>query len=159
MRIKTTKLISLFGTLLLALSAVSVQAETPQRGGTLVWSIGATPRHLNPAVQSGIATGAPGAQLFATLVRFDDKWNAHRYLAKSWQTSADGLSVTFNLVEGATFHDDTPITSKDVAFSIKTIKANHPFKTMFRAVSSVETPNANTVVFKLSQPVGFKKLP
>ena len=152
MRIKTIKLISLFGTLLLALSAVSVQAETPKRGGTLVWSIGTTPRHLNPAVQSGIATGAPGAQLFATLVRFDDKWNAHPYLAKSWQTSADGLAVTFNLVEGATFHDGTPITSKDVAFSIKTIKANHPFKTMFRAVSSVETPNANTVVFKLSQP-------
>jgi len=105
MRIKTIKLISLFGTLLLALSAVSVQAETPKRGGTLVWSIGTTPRHLNPAVQSGIATGAPGAQLFATLVRFDDKWNAHPYLAKSWQTSADGLTVTFNLVEGATFHD------------------------------------------------------
>jgi len=99
MRIKTIKLISLFGTLLLALSAVSVQAETPKRGGTLVWSIGTTPRHLNPAVQSGIATGAPGAQLFATLVRFDDKWNAHPYLAKSWQTSADGLAVTFNLVE------------------------------------------------------------
>jgi len=152
MRIKTIKLISLFGTLLLALSAVSVQAETPKRGGTLVMTIGTTPRHLNPAVQSGIATGEPGAQLFATLVRFDDKWNAQPYLAKSWQISADGLAVTFNLVEGATFHDGKPITSKDVAFSIKTIKANHPFKTMFRAVSSVETPNPNKVIFKLSQP-------
>ena len=117
MRKITIKIISLFGILLLALTSVSVQADTPKRGGTLVMTIGTTPRHLNPAVQSGIATGEPGAQLFATLVRFDDKWNAQPYLASSWKTSADGLSVTFNLVEGATFHDGTPITSKDVAFS------------------------------------------
>ncbi|GIT59952.1 MAG: hypothetical protein Ct9H300mP19_19000 [Dehalococcoidia bacterium] len=115
-------------------------------------SVGGTPRHLNPAVQSGIATGAPGAQLFATLVRFDDQWNAHPYLAKSWDVSDDSRTVTFQLVEGATFHDGKPITSSDVAFSIKTIKENHPFKTMFGAVDSVETPDANTAVFKLSQP-------
>ena len=59
----TKQWVSALGAVLLALSAVSVQAETPKQGGTLVWSIGTTPRHLNPAVQSGIATGAPGAQL------------------------------------------------------------------------------------------------
>ena len=124
----TKQWVSALGAVLLALSAVSVQAETPQRGGTLVWSIGTTPRHLNPAVQSGIATGAPGAQLFATLVRFDDKWNARPYLAKSWQTSDDGLAVTFNLVEGATFHDGTPITSKDVAFRSRRSRRIIPLK-------------------------------
>ena len=117
----TKQWVSALGAVLLALSAVSVQAETPKQGGTLVWSIGTTPRHLNPAVQSGIATGAPGAQLFATLVRFDDKWNAHPYLAKSWQTSTDGLAVTFNLVDGATFHDGTPITSKAVSYTHLTL--------------------------------------
>jgi len=146
------KLISALGAIVLALTGATVQADTPKAGGTLVMSIGTTPRHLNPAVQSGIATGAPGAQLFATLLRFDDKWNPHPYLAKSWQVSDDSRTVTFNLVEGATFHDGTPITSNDVAFSIKTIKANHPFKTMFGAVESVGTPDANTAVFKLSKP-------
>ena len=148
----TKNLIITVGVALLALSAVSVQADSPKQGGTLIMTLGATPRHLNPAVQSGITTGAPGAQLFATLLRFDDKWNPHPYLAKSWQVSDDSLTVTFNLVEGATFHDGAPITSKDVAFSIKTIKANHPFKTMFAAVNAVETPDANTAVFKLSKP-------
>ena len=42
--------------------------------------------------------------------------------------------MTLNLVKGATFHDGEPITSEDVKFSINTIKANHPFKTMFAAV-------------------------
>ena len=136
----------------IALSSMGLQADTPKSGGTLIMTLGATPRHLNPAVQSGITTRAPGAQLFATLLRFDDQWNPHPYLAKSWQVSDDSLTVTFDLVEGATFHDGTPITSKDVAFSIKTIKANHPFKTMFAAVNEVQTPDEGTAVFKLSKP-------
>jgi len=146
------KLVVAIGAAVLALSAVSVQADTPKQGGTMIMSLGATPRHLNPAVQSGITTGAPGAQLFATPLRFDENWNPQPYLAKSWSVSDDGLSVTLNLVEHATFHDGVPITSKDVAFSIDTIKANHPFKTMFGAVEAVETPDEHTAVIRLSQP-------
>ena len=131
---------------------LSVQAGSHKKGGTLIMSVGATPRHLNPAVQSGIDTGAPGAQLFATPLRFDENWNPQPYLAESWSISDDGLSVTLNLVKGATFHDGKPITSKDVAFSIKTIKAHHPFKTMFGAVKRVDTPNPHTAVIRLSKP-------
>ena len=64
----------------------------------------------------------------------------------------DGLSVTLNLVKNSTFHDGKPVTSEDVAFSIMTIKENHPFQTMFAPVSSIDTPDANTVVINLSQP-------
>ena len=32
-------------------------ADDHKRGGTLIASMGSNPRHLNPAVQSGIATG------------------------------------------------------------------------------------------------------
>ena len=134
------------------ITATSILAGTPKSGGTLVWSIGSTPRHLNPAVQSGIATGEPGAQLFATPLRFDENWNPQPYLAKSWEISSNGLSVTLNLVKGATFHDGEPITSEDVKFSINTIKANHPFKTMFAAVKDIETPDKNTALIKLSTP-------
>ena len=131
---------------------LSVQADSHKKGGTLIMSVGATPRHLNPAVLSGIDTGAPGAQLFATPLRFDENWNPQPYLAESWSISDDGLSVTLNLVKGATFHDGKPITSKDVAFSIKTIKAHHPFKTMFGAVKRVDTPDSHTAVIRLSKP-------
>ena len=55
-------------------------------------------------------------------------------------------------MEGATFHDGKPITSEDVAFSIETIKAHHPFKTMFGPVEAVETPDARTAVIKLANP-------
>ncbi len=110
------------------------------------------PRHLNPAVQSGAATGVPGTQIFASPLRFDGDWKPHPYLAESWQMADDGLSCTLNLVKGAKFHDGKPITSEDVKFSIETIKANHPFKTMFEPVSSVETPDQNTAVIRLAHP-------
>ena len=45
-----------------------------KRGGTLIWAVQNTPRHLNPAVQSGIATGEPGNQLFAAPLRYDEDW-------------------------------------------------------------------------------------
>ena len=147
---KIMKLITMLAITLL--TASSILAEIPKRGGTLVWSIGSTPRHLNPAVQSGIATGEPGAQLFATPLRFDENWNPQPYLAKSWEISTNGLSVTLNLVKDATFHDGEPITSEDVKFSINTIKANHPFKTMFASVKDIETPDKHTAVIKLSKP-------
>jgi peptide/nickel transport system substrate-binding protein len=38
-------------------------------------------------------------------------------LATSWEGSADGLTVTFKLREGVTWHDGKPFTSADVAFS------------------------------------------
>ena len=93
---KIMKLITMLAITFLVAS--SILAGTPKRGGTLVWSIGTTPRHLNPAVQSGIATGEPGAQLFATPLRFDENWNPQPYLAKSWEISNNGLSVTLNPV-------------------------------------------------------------
>ncbi|MGI9334412.1 MAG: ABC transporter substrate-binding protein [Gammaproteobacteria bacterium] len=136
----------------LSLAASLASAQSPTHGGTLTWSIQGTPRHLNPAVQSGIWTGQPGAQLFATPLRFDENWNPQPYLAREWEVSEDGLTVTLKLVEGATFHDGHPITSKDVAFSVMTVKEHHPFKTMMAPVESVETPDDLTAVLKLSRP-------
>lgn len=136
----------------LAFQFTAIADEGAKKGGTLLMAIQNTPRHLNPAVQSGIATGEPGTQLFAAPLRYDEDWTPQPYLAESWSISDDGLTVTLNLVKGATFHDGKPITSSDIAFSIKTVQENHPFKTMFAPVESVGTPDANTAVINLSKP-------
>ncbi|MYN14244.1 ABC transporter substrate-binding protein [Pusillimonas sp. TS35] len=137
----------------LALSGLPMRdAYAQAQTGTLV--IGhTTVRHLNPAIQSGQATGVPGVQLFAGLLQMDDKFQPHPYLAKSWTVSDDGLVYSFKLVEGAVFHDGKPITSEDVAFSLDIVKANHPFgSSMFKAVGKVETPDAHTVILRLDYP-------
>lgn len=140
--------------LVAALPAMPSLAATdaPTRGGTLV--IGSTQalRHVNGAVQSGIATAVPSTQIFASPLRFDDKWNAQPYLAEKWSLAADGKSLTLNLRKGAVFHDGKPITSEDVAFSIMAIKANHPFTTMMGPVEKVETPDPHTAIIRMSAP-------
>ncbi|MEL7098942.1 MAG: ABC transporter substrate-binding protein [Pseudomonadota bacterium] len=133
---------------LMASTAAAAWAD----GGTLVIASTQVPRHLNGSVQSGIATAVPSTQIFASPLRYDSNWEPQPYLAESWEVAADGLSVTLNLVEGATFHDGMPITSEDVAFSIMNTKDNHPFKSMFDPVSSIDTPDATTVVINLDKP-------
>lgn len=126
--------------------------EAPKRGGTLVVGWGQTPRHLNGGVQSGVATALPSTQLFASPLRFDDKWNPQPYLAERWAVSEDGKSLTLNLRRNAVFHDGKPVTSADVAFSIMAIKANHPFTTMLGPVEKVDTPDPYTAIIRMSTP-------
>ncbi|MEO1611929.1 MAG: ABC transporter substrate-binding protein, partial [Pseudomonadota bacterium] len=121
-------------------------------GGTLVIATTQTARHLNGAVQSGTATAVPSTQIFASPLRYDEGWNPQPYLAESWEVSEDGLTFTLNLRAGATFHDGQPITSEDVAYSIMTTKANHPFKSMFDPVESIDSSDPLKAVIKLSKP-------
>ena len=143
---------ALLGSVFATTTGIMVAQAEPKRGGTLVLGLTQKPRHLNPAVQSGVATAIPGTQIFASPLRYDENWNPQPYLAESWSVSDDGLSVTLNLRKGAKFHDGKPITSADVAFSIETVKANHPFKTMFAPVEKIDTPDANTAIIRLNQP-------
>jgi peptide/nickel transport system substrate-binding protein len=140
---------------LLTLAAVAAtgspaHAQEAKRGGTLVVGSTLTARHLNGAVQSGVATAIPSTQLFASPLRFDDQWNPQPYLAEKWSLSEDGKSLTLNLRKNAVFHDGKPVTSEDVAFSIMAIKANHPFATMFGPVQQVDTPDPHTAIIRLS---------
>ena len=149
------KLTNFVGAAAMAVSALAMAAPAMaagHAGGTLVIGSTQVPRHLNGAVQSGTATAVPSTQIFASPLRYDEGWNPEPYLAESWEVSEDGLTFTLNLVKNATFHDGHPITSEDVAFSIMTTKANHPFKTMFEPVESIETPDDHTAVIKLSKP-------
>ncbi len=135
-----------------AISAPALADDHEKSGGTLVIASTQVPRHLNGAVQSGTATAVPSTQIFASPLRYDENWQPQPYLAKTWEVSDDGLSVTLNLVDNATFHDGTPVTSEDVAFSIMTVKANHPFTSMFDPVEKIDTPDPHTAIIRLSKP-------
>lgn len=138
-------------TLAAALLPLAAAAQAGS-AGTLVIGFGQAPRHLNSAVQSGVATGVPAAQIFASPLRFDKDWNPEPYLAESWSFQDDGKSLLLKIRAGATFHDGKPITSEDVAFSIMTIKANHPFQAMFAPVERVDTPTPQIAIIRMSAP-------
>lgn len=143
---------SLAGGLLAAILASGAIASEPRQGGTLTFINRLIGGHFNTNIASGTPTGIPGVQLHAALLRFDSDWNPQPYLAESWSISDDGLAVTVNLRQNARFHDGQPITSEDVAFSIKTYQDNHPFKTMYGVVETVETPDEHTAILRLTKP-------
>ena len=148
---KKCVLLVLAGLLCVSATPRSSTAQTAETNSVVIGTT-QVPRHFNGAVQSGVATAMPSAQIFASPLRYDDNWNPQPYLAQSWDVAPDGLSVTLHLVKNAVFHDGKPVTSEDVAFSIMAIKANHPFQAMLAAVDKVDTPDPSTAVIRLSHP-------
>ncbi|OWU84370.1 peptide ABC transporter substrate-binding protein [Oceanicola sp. 22II-s10i] len=120
-------------------------------GSLIVGSVG-VPRHFNGAIQSGVYTFMPSSNIYASPLRYSKSWEPEPYVATAWETSEDGLTVTLTLRDDVKFHDGEPLTASDVKFSIETIKANHPFKTMLEPVASVEAPDDTTVIIHLAHP-------
>ena len=65
----------------------------------------------------------------------------------------DKKTVTFHLVEGAKWSDGQPITSKDVKYSLDVLGGNGALFTGYTDnVTSVTTPDDNTVIVKTKKP-------
>ncbi len=77
-------------------------------------------------------------------------------LATSWEMSEDATQLTMQLVENAVFHDGSPLTSEDVAFTLEHIqdpeKGANLESRLGAIVASFETPDDYTVVFNFSRP-------
>ena len=89
---------------------------------------------------------------------FEGKDGLAPRLATSWEGSADGLSVTFKLREGVTWHDGKPFTSADVAFSALNVwkPLQNLGRLVFANLEAVDTPDEHTAIFKFSKPTPFQ---
>ena len=73
---------------------------------------------LDPALAYDPASINMVQMLFTGLVQLDDKLQLHPQIASSWDLGPDGVTWTFHLKKNLHFSDGTPLTSKDVAYSI-----------------------------------------
>lgn len=74
-------------------------------------------------------------------------------LAKSWNVSADGLTYTFHLVEGASFHDGTPFNAEAVKISFERRRDSDLILSYFLwNLKDIEASDDNTVVLTLGVP-------
>ena len=128
--------------------------EKPKYGGTFIVGSGGDAVTLNLAAGFSTNDTLAAANIFNCLVKSDYDLNPRADLAESWKVSEDGLTYTFSLVKNATWHDGKPFTSADVKFTFAdVITKYHPRGAMvMKAVDSIETPDAYTVVFKLKHP-------
>ena len=114
--------------LTLAVGAVAFDPSgmgAAQAAGTLIWGMPAETDTLDPHATGGWSTYQITYQIFEGLVK-EDLTDASAVtpalipgLAKSWTISDDGMTYTFSLREGVTFHDGTPFDAEAVKFNFE----------------------------------------
>lgn len=132
----------------------------PVRGGTI-----AIPIHVGePATYDCHATNSPAvmwrvAPHYSTLLKVSAERSPEVVgdLAKSWTISPDKLSYRFTLQPNVKFHDGSLLTSNDVKVSFDRMRDPPPGVVSLRQgmltdVASIDTPDAQTVVFKFAKP-------
>jgi peptide/nickel transport system substrate-binding protein len=130
--------------------------DTPVKGGTLIYGMTNEAPTLDCGGTDTYAVIHTVAPFYSTLLQVNlDKYpEVQGDLAKSWNVSADGLTYTFELHSGVTFHDGSPLTSEDVKASFDRYRKPPEGVPSFRRASfndidTIETPSPTTVVFKL----------
>ena len=99
-------------------SAALCTAVVPAAGGTFVEGVVGRPASLNPLLNDAYPVDRDLTGLiFDGLVSVEADGSLSPALAESWRYSEDGLTLTFTLREGATWHDGVPVTAADVAFT------------------------------------------
>ena len=109
---------------LLASSAAATTSSTPAGGGggVLVAGQSAEPDRFDPHLTSAYASFQVLENVYDTLVQPGDDLTMEPALATDWTTSEDGLTWTFNLRQGVTFHNGRELTADDVVYSLERIR-------------------------------------
>jgi len=134
----------------------------------LVSYLESEPAGLDPAFAVDVPSGRLCALLYDGLVGPGEGGRPEGRLAENWEVSADGTRYTFHLRE-AFFSDGTPVTSRDVAYSIERLLSpdvGSPRGWVAAAISGaasfalgetrsldgLSTPDERTLVVRLSRP-------
>ncbi len=149
--------------LVLSLLSYQVQSESlcttrvPAAGGTFVEGLVGAPRYLNPLLSDANRVDSEITSLiFDGLTRYDETGALVPALAREWQVSEDGLSVTFTLRDDVQWHDGEPFTAEDVVFTYRLLQ-NEAFpapaglRTLWQAVT-VSSSDEQSVTITLPEP-------
>jgi peptide/nickel transport system substrate-binding protein len=112
------------------------------------------PVQLDPAFASSDAEIAILNAIYDYLVDIDAANEIQPRLASSWQISDDGLTYTFTLFPGATFHDGSPLTAQDVVWTFDRLRdpeSELPTATLYSNIETISAADEHTVVFTLQE--------
>lgn len=108
-------------------------------------------------VASEYHSAAVGSHIFESLFRSTADGAVEPVLVDTWSTSPDGLTYTFNLRPGLTFHDSSPLTSDDVRLSLDRWKGTGSTQAAivrkFAPSRWLQIPNDETVIVTLQEPL------
>jgi peptide/nickel transport system substrate-binding protein len=114
---------------LLLVATLAGGSALAQPGSQIVIGLQAEPVTLDVAQLSDYNSSRTAMPLYEGLVRFaDGATDIEPGLAERWEVSDDGLTYTFHLRPGVTFHDGTPVDAEAVKFSFeRQIDPEHPY--------------------------------
>jgi peptide/nickel transport system substrate-binding protein len=137
--------------LLVALLLAGIVGVASAQEGTLRVGINA-PVQLDPALGSADSEIMFNRNLYDYLIEILPDGNLAPNLAANWEISVDGLTYTFILAQGVTFHDGSPFTAADVIFTFNRLKAlESPALALLRDFE-ISAGDERTVVFTLPEP-------
>ncbi|WP_200959436.1 ABC transporter substrate-binding protein [Rhizobium sp. Root1203] len=140
------------GLILLNLAPAEAAKATLNLGMTI------EPAGLDPTIAAPVAIGQVTWQnVFEGLVMVDEAGKVQPQLARSWEISPDGLTYTFKLQTGVTFHDGEAFDSASAKFALDRARGAdsvNPQKRFFASIASIDTPDPETLVLHLSAPTG-----
>ncbi|MEQ1775956.1 MAG: ABC transporter substrate-binding protein [Burkholderiales bacterium] len=130
-----------------------------QTGGVLKFAVVGEPTNYDCHAQSSFSFIHAVRPHYSTLLAIDTaKYPSVKGdLAASWTVSDDRLTYTFKLKPGVRFHDGAALTAEDVRASYERIRRPPPGVISVRAeryadIAFIDTPDTQTVVFKLARP-------
>ena len=134
------------------------QSGTPsegpaQEGGSVTVGIATDVASLDPHYATTGDTRAVMFNMFEGLVKASPEGGVIPAVASGYEVSDDGLTYTFTLREGVTFHNGQPVTAEDVVYSLERVKGeengNTPLISAFSNVKTVEIDEDGRVVLTL----------
>lgn len=134
-----------------------LNGQDPKFGGTAAISVATDPDTLDIQKSASGVTSAVMEMVGAPLITRDpETGNFVPYLAESWTVSDDGLTLTFILKDGIKFHDGTPLTAEDFAFTLNRAinpeTASPVTGTLLQGLTEAKALDALTLQLSLSQP-------
>ncbi|RMF84824.1 MAG: ABC transporter substrate-binding protein [Nitrospinota bacterium] len=120
-------LLAALSILLWGLAPASAEMSSGQRngveryGGVYRRPLSDNPSSLDPARTSDVHANTVVNQVFDGLLQFDVQLNLRPAIAEFWEASPDGLTWTFYLRKGVTFHNGRPVTADDFVYSFTRI--------------------------------------
>jgi peptide/nickel transport system substrate-binding protein len=146
-------------TKLLSASVLALTASIASAQTSITVAIQLEPPNLDPT--GGAAQAIDSvlySNVFEGLTRFMADGSVVAGLAQSWDISEDGLTYTFMLHDGVTFHDGTTMDAEDVKFSLDRARSEDSInaqKGLFADIADVTVVDPLTVAVTLSQPNGM----
>ena len=127
--------------------------ERPLQGGSFTEGVIGSPRFINPVLAISNTDRDLTSLVFSGLTKKIYSGDIENDLAESYLVSDSGLTYTFTIKEGATFHNKQPITADDVIFTITKIQDGQlksPYQANWSSVAVTKIDN-KTIQFRLAE--------